>query len=164
MLTTGWLHDYLKNPLLLMKNSVIAAHVPAFPNRVIAFPDHFRGVLAVVRGIFPRGVRCPFVSGDSSVSPYRASLSGLGASDGAHCADLGNAGATALCERHGQTVGLPGISRQNVYDAIEDPQPFPNLIPAKRPQMRIKLFRQGELGRMIIDALWRAEKPWGLAR
>ena len=42
-----------------------------------------------------------------------------------------------------------------------DPQLFPNLIPAKRPQKRIKLFRQGELGRMIIDALRRAGKPLG---
>ena len=42
-----------------------------------------------------------------------------------------------------------------------DPQLFPNLIPARRPQVRIKLFRQGELGRMIIDALRRAGKPLG---
>lgn len=42
-----------------------------------------------------------------------------------------------------------------------DPQLFPNLIPAKRPQKRIKLFRQGELGRLIIDALRRAGKPLG---
>jgi hypothetical protein len=42
-----------------------------------------------------------------------------------------------------------------------DPQIFPNLIPAKRPQKRIKLFRQGELGRLIIDALRRAGKPLG---
>ena len=32
-------------------------------------------------------------------------------------------------------------------------------LPAIRPQKRIKLFRQGELGRMIIDALRRAGKP-----
>lgn len=42
-----------------------------------------------------------------------------------------------------------------------DPQLFPDLIPAKRPQKRIKLFRQGELGRLIIDALRRAGKPVG---
>jgi hypothetical protein len=42
-----------------------------------------------------------------------------------------------------------------------DPQLFPGLIPAKRPQRRIKLFRQGELGRLIIDALRRAGKPLG---
>ena len=40
-----------------------------------------------------------------------------------------------------------------------DPQLFPDLIPAKRPQKRIKLFRQGELGRLIVDALRRAGKP-----
>lgn len=42
-----------------------------------------------------------------------------------------------------------------------DPQLFPHLIPAKRPQKRIKLFRQGELGRLVIDALRRAGKPLG---
>jgi hypothetical protein len=42
-----------------------------------------------------------------------------------------------------------------------DPQLFPNLIPAKRPQKRIKLFRQGELGRLVTDTLRRAGKPLG---
>lgn len=42
-----------------------------------------------------------------------------------------------------------------------DPQLFPDLIPMKRPQKRIKLFRQGELGRLIVDALRRAGKPLG---
>jgi hypothetical protein len=42
-----------------------------------------------------------------------------------------------------------------------DPQLFPDLIPAKRPQKRIKLFRQGELGRLVTDALRRAGKPIG---
>jgi hypothetical protein len=42
-----------------------------------------------------------------------------------------------------------------------DPQLFPDLIPAKRPQKRIKLFRQGELGRLIVDSLRRAGKPLG---
>ena len=32
-------------------------------------------------------------------------------------------------------------------------------IPAKRIRKRIKLFSQGELGRMILDALRRAERP-----
>ena len=32
-------------------------------------------------------------------------------------------------------------------------------LPAIRPQKRIKLFRQGELGRLITDALRRAGKP-----
>lgn len=40
-----------------------------------------------------------------------------------------------------------------------DPLANPGAIPAKRPQKRIKLFRQGELGRHIIDALRRAGKP-----
>jgi hypothetical protein len=31
----------------------------------------------------------------------------------------------------------------------------------KRPRKRVKLFRQGELGRLIIDALRRAGKPLG---
>jgi hypothetical protein len=42
-----------------------------------------------------------------------------------------------------------------------DPQLFPDLIPAKRPQKRIKLFHQGELSRLVIDALRRAGKPLG---
>lgn len=42
-----------------------------------------------------------------------------------------------------------------------DPQLFPDLIPARRPQKRIKLFRQGELSRMVVDALRRAGKPIG---
>jgi hypothetical protein len=36
---------------------------------------------------------------------------------------------------------------------ILDPSVDPNSIPTKRPPQRVKLFRQGELGRMIIDAL-----------
>lgn len=42
-----------------------------------------------------------------------------------------------------------------------DPQLFPDLIPAKRPQKRIKLFRQGELSRLVVDTLRRAGKPLG---
>lgn len=42
-----------------------------------------------------------------------------------------------------------------------DPQLFPDLIPAKRPQKRIKLFRQGELSRLVVDTLRRAGKPIG---
>lgn len=34
-------------------------------------------------------------------------------------------------------------------------------IGAKRPRQRVKLFRQGELGRLILDTLRRAEKPLG---
>jgi hypothetical protein len=44
-----------------------------------------------------------------------------------------------------------------------DPQLFPDLIPAKRPQKRIKLFRQGELSRLVVDSLRRAGKPLGTA-
>ena len=34
-----------------------------------------------------------------------------------------------------------------------DPSPEPEAIPNKRPPKRIKLFRQGELGRLILDVL-----------
>jgi hypothetical protein len=34
-----------------------------------------------------------------------------------------------------------------------------NALGIKRPRKRVKLFRQGELGRLIIDALRRAGKP-----
>jgi hypothetical protein len=34
-----------------------------------------------------------------------------------------------------------------------DPGANPEAIPTKRPVKRIKLFRQGELGRMILDVL-----------
>lgn len=44
---------------------------------------------------------------------------------------------------------------------LMDPAATPDAIPAKRPYKRVKLFRQGELGRMILDALRRAEKPLG---
>jgi hypothetical protein len=42
-----------------------------------------------------------------------------------------------------------------------DPQLFPDLIPMKRPQKRIKLFRQGELSRLVVDSLRRAGKHLG---
>jgi len=42
-----------------------------------------------------------------------------------------------------------------------EPDGDPSTIPAKRPYRRVKLFRQGELGRMILDALRRAGKPLG---
>lgn len=38
-----------------------------------------------------------------------------------------------------------------------DPGVSTEAIPNKRPQKRIKLFRQGELGRMIVDALRNAQ-------
>jgi hypothetical protein len=36
-----------------------------------------------------------------------------------------------------------------------------NALGVKRPRKRVKLFRQGELGRLIVDALRRAGKPLG---
>jgi hypothetical protein len=39
-----------------------------------------------------------------------------------------------------------------------DPSSSPEAIPNKRPVKRIKLFRQGELGRMILGALRDAER------
>ena len=42
-----------------------------------------------------------------------------------------------------------------------DPDANPETLPLKRPRKRVKLFRQGELGRMILDALRRAERPQG---
>ena len=44
---------------------------------------------------------------------------------------------------------------------LMDPEADPARLPAKRPYKRVKLFRQGELGRMILDALRRAGKPLG---
>jgi hypothetical protein len=37
----------------------------------------------------------------------------------------------------------------------------PAAIPKHLPRRRVKLFRQGELGRLIVDALRRAGKPLG---
>lgn len=37
-----------------------------------------------------------------------------------------------------------------------DPEADPEAIPTKRPTARVKLFRQGELSRMVLDALRRA--------
>lgn len=42
---------------------------------------------------------------------------------------------------------------------LMDPDADPSSLPAKRPYQRVKLFRQGELGRMILDALRRAGRP-----
>jgi hypothetical protein len=44
---------------------------------------------------------------------------------------------------------------------IFEPGFDPAKIGLKRPRKRVKLFRQGELGRLIIDALRRAGKPLG---
>ena len=40
-----------------------------------------------------------------------------------------------------------------------DPNADPTKLPGKRPYKHVKLFRQGELGRLILDALRRAGKP-----
>ena len=40
-----------------------------------------------------------------------------------------------------------------------EPSLDPDSIPNKRPAKRIKLFRQGELGRLILDALRTADGP-----
>lgn len=42
---------------------------------------------------------------------------------------------------------------------LMDPEADPAGLPTKRPYQRVKLFRQGELGRMILDALRRAGRP-----
>lgn len=45
---------------------------------------------------------------------------------------------------------------------ILDPETEPEAIPTKRIR-RVKLFRQGELGRMILDALRQADRPLTVA-
>lgn len=45
-----------------------------------------------------------------------------------------------------------------------DPSSEPESIPTKRPINRIKLFRQGELGRLILGALRKAEAPLSTAQ
>lgn len=46
---------------------------------------------------------------------------------------------------------------------ILDPTGDPTQIPAKRPQKRVKLFRQGQLGAMILGALRTAQRPLATA-
>ena len=56
------------------------------------------------------------------------------------------------------------VSQLDHVDAcltIFEPGFDPDKIELKRPRKRVKLFRQGELGRLIIDALRRAGKPLG---
>lgn len=43
--------------------------------------------------------------------------------------------------------------------SLFDPKADPDAIPAKRPLKRVKLFRQGELNRLILDALRTADGP-----
>ena len=56
------------------------------------------------------------------------------------------------------------VSQLDHVDAcltIFEPGFDPQKIGLKRPRKRVKLIRQGELGRLIIDALRRAGKPLG---
>jgi hypothetical protein len=56
------------------------------------------------------------------------------------------------------------VSQLDHVDAcltIFEPSGDPAAIPAKMVRKRVKLFRQGELGRLIVDALRRAGKPVG---
>ena len=46
-----------------------------------------------------------------------------------------------------------------IFDLAGDPAQ----VPAKRPQKRVKLFRQGKLGGLILGALWRAKAPMSTA-
>jgi hypothetical protein len=46
-----------------------------------------------------------------------------------------------------------------LLDASSEPESIPN----KRPRKRIKLFRQGELGRMILGTLREADQPLSTA-
>ncbi len=43
--------------------------------------------------------------------------------------------------------------------ALFDPNIDPDALPAKRPKKRVKLFRQGELNRLILDTLRTADGP-----
>ena len=47
--------------------------------------------------------------------------------------------------------------------ALFDPDYRQVSIPAKRPYRHIKLFKQGELGRLIVDSLRRAGRPLSTA-
>jgi len=62
---------------------------------------------------------------------------------------------TRLKWAEGQLVHVDACLR------LMDPETDPTKLPAVRVYRRVKLFRQGELGRMIIDALRRAGKPLG---
>ncbi|HEV2653247.1 MAG TPA: hypothetical protein VGU69_18430 [Rhizomicrobium sp.] len=57
---------------------------------------------------------------------------------------------------------IEALSHVDASLHLLDPQANPNGIPLKRPRRRVKLFRQGELGNLIRDALRRAGKPVGL--
>jgi hypothetical protein len=86
--------------------------------------------------------------------------------------DLGNRYAlSALRAKRGELAGeIVQLKRKLAWaedslrhiDAsleILDPARDPSLIPAKRPQKRIKLFRQGQLSALILGALRQAKSP-----
>ena len=88
--------------------------------------------------------------------------------------DLGNKYAlAALKKRRAETAGeITDLKKQLAWrqsqldhlDAtllIFDPEIDPRTLPVSRPRKRVKLFKQGELGRLILDALRRAGKPLG---
>lgn len=47
-----------------------------------------------------------------------------------------------------------------LLDSTSEPEAIPN----KRPRKRVKLFRQGELGRMILGTLREADQPLSTAQ
>lgn len=57
--------------------------------------------------------------------------------------------------------GEDALSHIDACLRLMDPEADPSSLPAKRTYRRVKLFRQGELGRIILDALRRAGKPVG---
>jgi hypothetical protein len=88
--------------------------------------------------------------------------------------DLGNKYAlAALKKRRAETAGeIADLKKQLAWrqsqldhlDAtllIFDPEIDPRALPVSRPRKRVKLFRQGELGRLILDALREAGSPQG---
>lgn len=88
--------------------------------------------------------------------------------------DLSNKYAlAALKKRRAETAGeIVDLKKQLAWrqsqldhlDAtllIFDPEIDTRKLPVSRPRKRIKLFRQGELGRLILDALRRAGAPLG---
>jgi hypothetical protein len=86
--------------------------------------------------------------------------------------DLGNRYAlSALRAKRGELAGeIVQLKRKLTWSedslrhidaslAILDPARDPALIPAKRLQKRVKLFRQGQLGALILAALRRTKTP-----
>jgi hypothetical protein len=88
--------------------------------------------------------------------------------------ELGNRYALhALRDKRATLAGeIAGLKKQLAWRAsqldhvdacltIFEPGFDPQKIGLKRPRKRIKLFRQGDLGRLMVDALRRAGKPLG---